>query len=51
MQSLAAIENDFFVKCYGVYNRGQDDFPKETEDIFWDLMDHYEVDEGALAKL
>ena len=48
---LAEIEYDYFVNCYEAYNQGQDDFPREAEDLNWDLMDLYDVNDKALGKL
>ena len=50
-KSTSEIEYNFFTKAYKAYNDGQDEFPNEIEDLYWELMDSMNVNEELIRQL
>lgn len=50
-QSKAEIEYNHFMTCYKGYNHGQDEFAKELDDLYWDLLDCQGINQENMQQL
>jgi len=50
-KSIAEIEYKYFLNCYDNYNKGNDEFHLQEQDLYWDLMDSKEVNEEFIQEL
>ena len=48
---MAEVEYTFFQDCYRAYNKGQDDFPQELDQLYWDMIDAKGVNEDHIEQL